>query len=175
MRLEHLLAQHRHTLIKKWFECVVNTYPDDTAAFLKNQKDPFSNPVGRNTLKGLEALLDVLLNGMDLEAVNSFLDPIIRTRAVQAFSPSEAVAFIFAFKHILREHLIDLVVQKGLLKELLALESRVDDLGLAAFDIYMECREKLNQIRVSEVKNRTFKAMARARLITEIADDEADL
>ena len=85
------------------------------------------------------------------------------------------MAFIFAFKNILRELLIDPVVEKGLFKEMLALESRVDDLGLAAFDIYMECREKLNQIRVYEVKNRTVKALARARLISEIADDEADL
>jgi hypothetical protein len=44
-----------------------------------------------------------------------------------------------------------------------------------AFDIYMECREKLHQIRVSEVKNRTFKAMERAKLIAEIPDGEADL
>jgi hypothetical protein len=39
-----------------------------------------------------------------------------------------------------------------LLDELLHLESRIDALSLAAFDIYMACRERIAEIRIGEVK-----------------------
>jgi len=76
MKLEKLLSQHKTALIKRWFDEVVRTYPVGTAKFLKQQKDPFANPVGRTTLNGLEALFDVLTTGMDREAINSFWIPL---------------------------------------------------------------------------------------------------
>ena len=53
MKLDKLLSQNKTALVKRWFDEVVRTYPVDTATFLKQQKDPFANPVGRTTLKGL--------------------------------------------------------------------------------------------------------------------------
>jgi len=45
MRLEELLAQKKTAVIDKWFDVVAETYPADTAIFIKRQKDPFANPV----------------------------------------------------------------------------------------------------------------------------------
>ena len=83
MRLENILEQKKALVLKKWFELVVQTYPADTSNFMKTQKDPFSNPVGKTFSRGLEALFDLMLTGWDAEAVSSFLDPMIRIRAVQ--------------------------------------------------------------------------------------------
>ena len=58
MRLNNLLAQRKTAIIKKWFALAIETYPSDTANFLKSQKDPFANPVGRTIYRGLEALFD---------------------------------------------------------------------------------------------------------------------
>ncbi len=179
MGIESLLAKHKSAVLKKWFNQVVETYPADTSRFLKSQKDPFANPVGAATRKGLEGLVEGLVEGLrqelDLEAVQSFLDPIIRIRAVQTFTPSQAVGFILSLKEILRETLLDDAVKTGSVKELLQLESRIDHLLLVGFNIYVTCREKVYELKANETRNRMFKAFERAGLVTEIPENKPDL
>ena len=174
MRLENILEQKKALVLKKWFERIVQTYPADTSNFLKTQKDPFANPVGGTFSRGLDALLDLLVKGWDTETVASFLDPMIRIRAVQDFSPSQAVAFIFSLKQVVRELLSKEIKEGRFLNELPFFESKIDDLGFMAFDIYMECREKLYQLKANELRNRTFSAFERAGLISKIPDVKSD-
>ena len=173
IKLEKLLSQHKNTLIKQWFDDVVRSYPVDTARFLKQQKDPFANPVGSTTLKGLEALFDVMTTGLDREAVNSFLDPIIRIRALQDFTPSQAVSFILFLKKAIRETLGKEFQDIEVVTAFLNIESRIDDLCMAAFDIYVQCREKIYQIQANEMRNTTFRAFQRAGLVKDVPDGEA--
>jgi hypothetical protein len=165
--LDKMLEQKKSVIAKKWFELTVQTYAPDTAQFLKSNTDPFANPVGGNMLKGLNGLLDQLINDMDPEAITSHLDPIIRIRAVQNFTPSQATAFILSLKTVLRENLAKELRDRRIASEWVAFESKIDRLCLMAFDIYMQCREKVFQISANETKNRTFRAFARAGLITE--------
>jgi hypothetical protein len=173
MKLDKLLSQHKSALIKRWFDEVVRTYPVDTAMFLKQQKDPFANPVGRTTLKGLEALFDVLATGMDREAVNSFLDPIIRIRAIQNFTPSQATSFILFLKQVIRETLGKEFQDPQVMTAFIDFESRIDDLCLMAFDIYVKCRETLYQIQANEMRNSTFRAFQRAGLVKDVSDEDS--
>lgn len=173
MKLEKLLSQHKTALVKRWFDEVVRTYPVDTAKFLKQQKDPFANPVGRTTLKGLEALFDVLINGMDKDAVNSFLDPIIRIRALQDFTPSQATSFILFLKQIICETFSKEFQDPQVMTAFMNFESRIDDLCLMAFDIYVKCREKLYQIQANEMRNTTFRAFQRAGLVVDAPDEDS--
>lgn len=170
MQIENLLEQRKAVIIKKWFDLVVQTYPADTSKFLKTQKDPFANPVGQTVLRGLEALFGILLTGPDAETISSFLDPIIRIRAVQNFSPSQAVSFIFSLKQIIRNSLNKETHDNSMAAELLRLESTIDELGLIAFDIYMECREKIFELKANEDKSKTFAAFKRAGLICEVPE-----
>jgi len=172
MKLDKLLSQHKSEMVNTWFEEVVKTYPGETAKFLKQQKDPFANPVGRTTLKGLEALFDVLLQGMDAETVNSFLDPIIRIRAIQNFTPSQATSFILFLKRIVRESLTEEIADIQMMEEYLVFASKIDDLCLMAFDIYAKCRETLYQIQANEMKNSTFRAFERAGLVKDVPDED---
>ncbi len=172
MKLEKILKQKQADIVKKWFESVVDTYPPDTAKFLKKQKDMFLNPVGNTTLESLEGLFDELLKGMDHEAMMSFIDPLIRIRAIQPiFSSSQAVAFVFLLKKVIRKSLKKELSQDRFLSELLLFESKVDNLSLIAFDKYMECREKIYQLRATEEKNRIYRAFERAGLVTELPED----
>ena len=91
-----------------------------------------------------------------------FLDSIIRVRAIQDFTPSKAVSFTTILKKIIREELSSDISKDQLFKELLELESRIDRLTGLAFDIYMECREKLFEIRTREVKDMTYRLIQRA-------------
>jgi hypothetical protein len=165
MRLNNLLSQKKAAITKKWFALVIETYPSDTAKFLKSQKNPFANPVGRTIYQGLETLFAELLKGIDYETITSSLDPIIRIRAVQNFSPSQATGFIFFLKNVIRE---------SLRKEILE-EQIINELSLIAFNLYMQCREKIYELKANEMKNRTFRAFERAGLVSEMPEAEPDL
>jgi hypothetical protein len=165
MELVKQLAQKKSAIIKVWFEKVVNTYPIDTAQFLKNQKDPFANPVGQNSLKSLEDIFDLALGGFDPKTARPLIDPIIRIRAIQDFTPSQAVGFLFDLKALIRETVP--VEAKKDLKALQALDRRIDELSLLAFDIYMQCREKILDLKANEMRARTYAAFSRAGLIKE--------
>jgi hypothetical protein len=175
MSLNHLLAQRKNAILKMWFASAIETYPSDTAKFLKSQKDPFANPVGRTIYYGLEGLFDELLKEMDRKIIQSLLDPIIRIRAIQNFSPSQAVSFIFFLKNALRANIQKEHPEAKLFNELLLFESKIDELGLMAFDIYMKCREKIYELKANEMKNRTFKAFKRAGLVSEMPAEQPDL
>jgi hypothetical protein len=169
MRIEALIEEKKADIIKKWFQHLAATYPPDTANFLKTQKDPFANPVGASLLSGLTGLVDFLLSDKNPDVISDFLDPIIRIRAVQTmFSPSQAVAFIFDLKKIIRDTLSKELKNSDTKEQLWAFESRIDDLALAGFDLFSACREKLYELRANTEKNRVYSAFKRAGLITEI-------
>ena len=173
MALEKLLEKNKTAIHKKWFDAVVKTYPLDTSRFLKTSKDFFANPVGGNLSNGLAVILDELIKGPDREKVIFSLDPIIRVRAIQDFSPSQALAFIASLKKIVREMLKkDLRHHEPLSSQLLQFERRVDELLLLAFDIYMGCRERIYDLKANEEKNKVYKAFKRAGLITDISEEE---
>jgi hypothetical protein len=175
MRLNNLLAQRKTAIIKNWFTLAVETYPPDTASFLKRQKDPFANPVGRTVSRGLEALFNELLKEMDYEIIISFLDPIIRIRAIQNFSPAQAVSFIFLLKKAIRENIKKEASEEQFFNELLLFESKIDKLALIAFNLYMQCKEKIYDLKANEMRNTTYKAFKRAGLVREMPVDEPDI
>jgi len=168
--LVKIIEQRKAAIVKKWFDLTAQTYAPDTAEFLKSKTDPFANPVGGSMLKGLHVLLNQLIHDMDPQIINSYLDPIIRIRAVQNFTPSQATAFILSLKKALRANLTKELRDIHNTEELFEFELKIDQLSLMAFDIYMQCREKIYQISANETRNRTFRAFERAGLISEKAE-----
>jgi len=175
MKLEDLLNQKASHIRKRWLALVIDTYPADSQRFLREQKDRFANPVGTTLSRAMETLYHELIHGMDSEKVDSSLDEIVRIRAIQDFSPARAMAFIFVLKKVLREEF----AQEGreseaACEELLALESRVDEMALRGFDLYMKCREKVYEIRAKEAKNQVSRLLQRAGLLCEIPSWDSD-
>jgi hypothetical protein len=163
--LEKIIKQRKSAIVKKWFDLTAQSYAPDTAEFIKTKKDRFTNPVGGAMRSSLEGLLNQLIHSMDPKAINTHLDPVIRIRAVQNFSPSQATEFILALKTVCRENLIKELRDANLATEFINFEAKIDTLCLMAFDIYMQCREKIFQISANETRNRTFRAFERAGLI----------
>ncbi len=122
--LKGLIQKNKSEIIKNWFAATIQTYAPDTAHFYKNQKDQFGNPVGSITSKGIAFLLDQLLNTFDPDAIKAYLDPIIRIRAIQDFSPSQATGFILLLKKILRENLANELQNAATATQFLAFESK---------------------------------------------------
>ncbi len=171
MNLKEHLTEKKTDILKKWFDAVVETYPNETSTFLKKQKAQFANPVGYTLSEGLGHLFDALLRGMLPDTVSRFLDNIVRIRAIQEFAPSEAVSFIFQLKKLVRQELgTEILHQHGIAEELAALDSAIDDLALYAFDLYMKCREKIYDIKANEARNMTFRLLQQARLIVDNQD-----
>jgi hypothetical protein len=110
-----------------------------------------------------DQLFDLLVEKELLwEEAGRILDDFVRIRAVQQFSPSHAVGFVFLVKRAVREHLSQDLTNAELWQELLVFESKVDNLALLSFDLYMQCREKLFEIRATEIRNRTSRIVDRA-------------
>ncbi|MDN5347216.1 MAG: hypothetical protein PWP65_780 [Clostridia bacterium] len=169
MKVEDVLRQKKAAILEKWFQLLLDTYPAETSRFLKEEKNQFANPVGHAFYQGIEGLYEGLLQGLEPEKISPFIDKIVRIRAVQDFLPSQANAYIFLLKRAIREELAaELRENRVPIKELLTFESRIDELALHSFDIYMKCREKIYEIRVNEVKNRTAKLLERANLVLNL-------
>lgn len=176
MRLNELLIRNRKEITDSWFNRVVDTYPPETAAIFKSQKDQFANPVGSAARYGIPGLFDQLIGEMDPRKITSFLDPLIRIRAVQTlFSASQAVGFIFLLKETVRAFLEKEVISRQLVEELFAFEKRIDQVVLIGFNIFTECREKIAELKAFEMKDRTFRAFERAGLVAEEPENPLSL
>lgn len=162
--LKDLLEDKGSAIVERWAELIFKTYPADTSKFLGGQPNRFANPVGSNVLDAVDKLYSWLLQGIDTPSpeVRLALDNIVRIRAVQEFSPGHAVGFIFLLKKAVREILGPENRQNGWSEDLLTFESRIDNLALLAFDIYTQCREKIFEIRATEIRDRTSRILERA-------------
>ncbi|OIP89959.1 MAG: hypothetical protein AUK24_05425 [Syntrophaceae bacterium CG2_30_49_12] len=171
MVLKNLLIQKKAAISKRWLDMILEAYPPEAAKFFKQEGNRFANPVGYTLLREIEPFYMELLEGLDAEKISPFLDRIIRIRAIQDFSPSQAVAFVYSLKKVIREELAMEIHERRLYEDLLKFDSRIDELALIAFDIYMQCREKIYEIRVDEVRNRVFSLLKRANLISDISEE----
>jgi hypothetical protein len=163
------LAAKKQAILESWFQATAESYPTDTARFLKRQKDPFANPVGQTTYKSLEALFEALVAGADRTVMAQALDPILRIRAVQTFTPSQAVSFVFDLKAIIRQHLP--ADGRDAVEYTAQLDRQIDEMALAAFDIFVACREKVYELKATESRKQFFSSLKRAGLIDETAAD----
>jgi hypothetical protein len=159
--ITHLSAK-KSAILGRWLTAIYESYPPETAIFLRKEKDHFDNPVGYRISQGLEGLYGALLQEMETDQILACLDEIIRIRALQDFAPSQALAFIFLLKNIIRQELADEIRKEDLTLEVLELESRIDGLALLGFDVYSKRREKIHEIRTSEMKNRISALLRRA-------------
>lgn len=158
---ERLLQERKPEILRKWRESVIETYPVDARSFLSRFDDRFGNPVGYTIARAIEVFCDELLGEFRVEVFASHLDEVVRIRAVQDFSPAQAVRFIFNLKKIVREEIKEQQKSEETVKELDELDSRIDELALMAFNKYMECREKVYDVRLNELRNLSLKMMER--------------
>ncbi|MCB2187454.1 MAG: RsbRD N-terminal domain-containing protein [Deltaproteobacteria bacterium] len=175
MELSEFLAKKKGPVLDAWISAIVATYPEQTAQFLRRKKDRFLNPVGHTIQNETDNILEqLLLDEPDFEALTGFLDKLIRIRAIQDFTPAQALDFVFALKPIIRELVEKAGMTDDLARQVLAMERRVDQLALLSFNIYMACREQIYQIRSKELANNTYMALRRAGVVMP-GEDAAEL
>lgn len=151
MKLFEVLKNKKKEILSIWVDRTLDSYT--SSGFFKRAADRFANPVGANIREGLGKLYDLLLNKVDQQEMAKPLDQVIRIRAVQEFTPAQAVAPILELKWVVKQVLSSDKKTRHLLPELDSFDCDVDRAALAAFDIYVECREQLYKNRVNELKS----------------------
>ena len=160
--LKELLNQKKSKIVSNWIELIFNSYPAEAENFLKLKKNQFSNPIGYTITTNTEKIFDELINDYDLEKIKLLLDDIIKIRAVQSFSPSQAVYFLLDLKKAIRDECKAELINKNVSDELSDFELIIDKMLIIGFELYMEAREKVFKIRVNEIKSRSNKALENA-------------
>jgi RsbT co-antagonist protein rsbRD N-terminal domain len=153
MDLAEAFRNYEDKIVNQWVDYTLSSYKSST--FFKKGPDKFANPVGGNTREALAKLYKLLTKNGDPQEFTEPLDQIMRIRSIQEFSASEAVAPIHAVKHITREILAKDSERKQFIADLYDFEFAVDLAVLAAFDLYMQCREQLYKVRIKEIKTGT--------------------
>jgi len=174
MTLGNLLSGQKADITRKWLDALVDSYPSDTRRFLRKEKSRFANPVGHTYRDEVERLFDAFVNDQT-EKMASALDGILRVRAIQDFTPSGALEFLFQFRQIVREALQGKGLGNGASGALKEADEKLDQLLLFGFDIYSKRREKIYDLRVNEIKRRVTRLLERANLAVEIPDTVPDL
>ena len=151
MELSDALANKRKDILSLWIERTLDSYT--SSGFFKRSKDPFANPVGVSIATGLTALFDLLLANADQSAFLEPLDTVVRIRAVQEFTPSQALAPFLELKWVVKQVFSAGKETRPLLTTLDDLDCTIDRMALAAVDIYTACREQLYRNRVQELKS----------------------
>ncbi len=163
-KIKKSLETNKKKILDQWFDATIKTYPAETARVLSRIKNKFDNPVGAATHEGLEAVFEEMLKEMAPANLEDALDPIIRIRAVQNFTPASAVGFVFDLKEIAKK-----IMEPELHG---TFDRQVDQIVLAAFNRYMKCRESIFLLKATEAKRRIHSAFERAGLVTELKEKD---
>ncbi len=157
--LYKLLKENRESILQKWIDRIFDTYSTEMVRFLNSQKNDFANPVRKTIIENVGRVYDGILEIGITEECRSGLEGIIKMRAVQEFSPQEALSFMFDLKKIVREEVQNEAAPDDFYQELHSFDEKVDDLTGLSFNIYSNCREKIYEIRINELKSQTFRAL----------------
>ena len=154
MNLLEALKKKEKKIIDIWVERTLDSYL--SSDFFKQSRNQFDNPVGANIRAGLTGIFQLLLAEAEQQDFAEPLDQVIRIRAVQEFTPAQAVAPLFELKWVVKQVLSADENCRLLLSELAPFDREVDRLVLLAFDMYMNCRDRLYQARIRELKSGSY-------------------
>lgn len=162
----NLIVKEKTSILRRWIGLVFDTYPADTAMILKSGGDRFSNPVSYNVSYNLEMILEGLICGKDQETLFSYLEDIIKIRAVQDFTPVTATSFMSLLKQAVEVEIGSRYRSQQFAEEREELEKKVDSLSDACTGIYSDCKSRIERIKVNE-QRKTANNISRLQSITE--------
>jgi hypothetical protein len=150
--LEKFLQDRKPAILEAWFQTTLESYPAETRPFLLKKEDTFNNPIGSTIYEALAELLAELMQDKNLGNIKKALEDLIHLRAVQDFSPAQAISFLPRLKQVIRRELVAADLMESYQEEFHNLAFLIDELTMQAFDIYMGCREKIFNLKVKELR-----------------------
>lgn len=160
--LKGFVEENLDTLNEKWLTAIVATYHQDSARFINGQEDRIANPMGYAIKELVSTVLNCLKSECDEQELASVIYPVVQMRAVQGFAPSEAVSFIY----MLRPLVVEMARKTSGWEDIvLELDGVIFGLQSRAFDIYSQCREKLSEIKIEELKSNLYMLLRKSELV----------
>jgi len=162
--LSGILKGSEDAIAERWIELVFETYPHETSGFLRRERDPFSNPVGRMLREAARPLVGALIEDRAEMELLEDLAELMRLRSVQDISAAQAVAIV----PLLRSAVMDVAgsrieaVGSPAMEEL---GTRIERLMLVSFDAFVMSRERLYEIRMAERERHTASLLRRAERV----------
>lgn len=170
MSLDNIIKQNKSQIINLWIRKFTDTYPEESASFFREGPGQFANPVGHTFRTNLENIFDEMFQDCDREKMQTYVDPVVRIRAVQGFAPSEAVCFLPMLRESVWETCGREIKKQDLLSSWIEFLGRVEWLTNISFDVYMKCRELLWKQRAEFMNSRTHKLLERANLLAKAVE-----
>lgn len=161
------IESQRGAILEEWREALFATYSDEAHRFLKGNRDRIGNPIGQAILRATEESLPFLFGTEDAKCNYSAINDLIRIRAVQDFTASQAAGIFQALKKVLFDHLWSFNLSETQMRKFFALLSRVDEMQLTAFELYTSHRARLAEIRVDESRRRYARVLTDSRFLVE--------
>ncbi len=163
MALQDLLHQCRDEIIREWMARIAAADPDPSSRLLANPQDRFLNPIRHAYEQALPAIYDELVGTMDRARMREALEEVMRVRALQDLSATDATSFMLLLKDVLRDalhHESDIPTAWDTWRATVG--QRVDDAMMVAFDVYVSCRDKIQELRAAEARRAAQMAQAGA-------------
>jgi len=155
MALTTVSAGKRDLFVQEWLACTLRTYPDHTGCFLRAERDPFRNPVGHTLRVALGELAAELFGDFDRTRVVASLDAIVRIRAVQDFTPADAVGFVPLARQAVRA-VADTGDPGPGPGSLDRIDARIEEMARMAADLDARCRDEIHAIGARAARRRTW-------------------
>ncbi|HTS01525.1 MAG TPA: RsbRD N-terminal domain-containing protein [Thermoanaerobaculia bacterium] len=160
MTVRAVLRERRGAVLERWIELIRAEDASAGASLPARGSDPFHDPVGEALRRGTASILESLVGEGGPAVAREGIDRIVRVRSVQAPTAPRALSFVFLLRRALRDAAGGAVDAA----EWGPLDARLDAIALEAFEIYVDCRERVFEIRAREAARANAVLLRRARL-----------
>lgn len=158
MTLDKFLKKNKDMIVEQWFSMIIGTYSEQSVKYLSKKDNTFANPIGAITAVEIEQIYEHLIEPKIDFNISEHLEPIVRMRAVQDFSPAQAAEFILFLKKIVHKLVEEQNLQNDFSADMFQFESKIDDLLLNVFDLYVTAKTILIEMKAGQ-ENRTWGKM----------------
>jgi hypothetical protein len=159
-------------ILDDWLKHLMLHYDYNKLDYLEKEKDPFLNPVKYIFTSALESIFAYIFDGEELEAVYQNIEKLIKLLALNGPKASEALGPFVFFKHYINALFMSSFSLEEKMEEYNEIMNIFDNLLLKIFDMYVQCREKIYEVRINEIKRMTFPLLERSGLIERINVDK---
>ena len=159
--IKSFFAEHATTVRKRWFEALVSDYPEESARHIRKNNDQFANPVGYVIGEVADSVVKGLAENSPASEIAGAMYPLIRIKAVQSFTPAEAVSCVLSLKRTVRD-VLDGVGPDDSDQIRTVLDSVFDEMLFLCFNQYSDCRDKLHEIKEDELKRNLYMLLKRS-------------
>jgi len=164
-------TEHSSAIRKSWFKALVSEYPEESARHIGSSTDEFANPIGHVIGEVADSMVKGLAEGAPASELAERMFPLIKIKAVQSFTPAEAMNCLLALKRMVLSRLKTSGHEDA---EAIAasVDLLFDEMLCLCFNLYCQCRDKLHEVKEDELKRNLFMLLKRSGALDESGQGE---